>query len=439
MVERRWALTNLAGGPDEMKYSRIILAAVMLAGCTPYQSAPPQPEAPAAALSPSAEMHQRLMVLDSHLDTPAYFHSDDYDFSRRQSFDIDGTHVDLPRMNEGGLDGGFWVIFTPQGPLDTASYNAARTAAVMRQTAIREFAAKYGEHVELAFGASDAERIFAADRKVVFQSMENSYPLGTDIALLQTFYIGGLRMIAPVHFRNNQFADSATDVVQPFGGLSSLGEELVREANRLGLILDGSHASDDTVRDMLALSSTPIILSHSGPKGVYDHPRNLPDDLLIAIAADGGVIQVNAYGGYLELLPVSPERQAALDALEGQFGDDTSAMNPETLAAFREARDALDKEFPPPMSTFAKFMEHLLYMLELVGPDHVGIGADWDGGGGVEGMKDVAELPKVTAALLEAGYSEDDIAKIWGGNMLRLMREVEAAKTATLVSPKVLN
>ena len=424
-----------------MKRILLALPAAFLAACAPDVATVPAEEATAAqtAQTPGGAFHQSLMVLDSHLDTPAYFHTPEYNFSKRGDFDVDGTHVDLPRMNEGGLDGGFWVIFTPQGPLDTASYNAARTAAILRQTAIREMAAKYAADVELAFNAADAERIFANGKKIVFQSMENSYPLGTDVSLLETFYIGGLRMIAPVHFRNNQFADSATDVTPVYGGLSPLGEELVKEANRLGLVIDGSHASDDSVRDMLALSTTPIILSHSGPKGVYDHPRNLPDDLLKAIADDGGVIQVNAYGSYLEALTATPERLAAIAEIEAQFGTDTTKMTPETLKAYGEARDAMDKQFPPPRSTFEKFMEHLLYTLELVGADHVGIGADWDGGGGVDGMKDITDLPKVTAALLEAGYSEEDVAKIWGGNMLRLVREAEAARTATVVSPPTLN
>jgi membrane dipeptidase len=421
-----------------MKRLVLALPAVILAACTP-PGAPVDPAANTAARSASETLHQGFMVLDSHLDTPAYFHTADYDFSKRGDFDKDATHVDLPRMQDGGLDGGFWVIFTTQGPQDAASMNAARTTALLRQMAIREMAAKYETDVALAFTAADAERIFADGRKIVFQSMENSYPLGNDVSLLETFYIGGLRMIGPVHFRNNQFADSATDVTQVFGGLSPLGESLIREANRLGLILDGSHASDDTVRDMLALSTTPIILSHSGPKGVYDHPRNLPDDLLKAIADDGGVIQVNAYGAYLEELTSTPERLAAVAKLEATFGEDTSKMPPETIEAFRTARREMDKAFPPPRSTFDKFMEHLLYTLELVGPDHVGIGADWDGGGGVDGLKDITDLPKVTAALLEAGYSEEDLAKIWGGNMLRLMREVEAAKTAELVSPVALN
>ncbi len=425
-----------------MKRILFALPAVLLAACTPdaaVGSGEGAGEQQVINISATSAMHQGFMVLDSHLDTPAYFHNPDYTFGTRGDFDVDGTHVDLPRMNAGGLDGGFWVIFTPQGPLDKASYNSARTAAVMRQVAIRELAAKYPDDVELAFTAADAERIFAEGRKIVFQSMENAYPFGDDVSLIETFYVGGLRMIAPVHFRNNQFADSATDVNAVFGGLSPAGEELVREANRLGLMLDGSHASDDTVRDMIALSTTPIILSHSGPKGVYDHPRNLPDDLLKAIADDGGVIQVNAYGGYLEPLVASPERLAAIAELEAQYGKDTSAMAPDVLAAYRAARKEMDKAHPAPRSTYAKFMEHLLYMLELVGPEHVGIGADWDGGGGVDGMKDIAALPQVTADLLDAGYSEEDLANIWGANMLRLMREVEAVRSATLTSPATLN
>ncbi|MFN7178729.1 dipeptidase, partial [Hyphomonas sp.] len=311
-----------------MKKLILAVPAMLLAACASNGAPMPTPEVAAAPVSEARQLHERLMVLDTHLDTPAFFHSPTYTFSNRGDFDKDGTQVDLPRMNEGGLDGGFWVIYTPQGPLDDASVYAARTSAVLRQMAIREFAAKYSDDVELAFTAADAERINAAGKKVVFQSMENSYPLGNDVSMLETFYVAGLRMIAPVHFANNQYADSTTDVGPAFGGLSPLGEELVREANRLGLILDGSHASDDTLRDMLALSTTPIILSHSGPKAIYDHPRNLPDDLIEAVAAGGGVIQINALGAYLELLTATSERTAALAALQEQFGGNLSALTP---------------------------------------------------------------------------------------------------------------
>ncbi|MEO1552464.1 MAG: membrane dipeptidase, partial [Pseudomonadota bacterium] len=295
--------------------------AIGLAACAPQMpgagstvSAQQAPEAAANSSTSDVDaFHDSIAVFDSHLDTPALFHTPDYLFTARGSFEKDGTHVDLPRMNEGGLDGGFWVIFTRQGPLDEASYAAARTHGLMRQTAIREFAARYHEDVALAFSADHVEAILADGKKVVFQSMENSYPLGTDVSLLEHFYIGGLRMIAPVHFATNQFADSATDVNQLYGGLSPLGEDLIREANRLGLVLDGSHAADSVVRDMMALSTTPIILSHTGAKAIYDHPRNIDDQLLLELAENGGVIQMNIFGGYLEELVPTPQRQAAVE------------------------------------------------------------------------------------------------------------------------------
>ena len=396
-------------------------------------------EVEAGGLAGAISLHDSIAVYDSHLDTPALFHSEAYTFSKRGSWEVDGTHVDLPRMNEGGLDGGFWVIFTRQGPLDTQSYAAARTHALMRQTAIREFAAKYEDEVALAFSAEDADRILAAGKKVVFQSMENSYPLGTDLSLLDHFYIGGLRMIAPVHFANNQFADSATDISAVHDGLSQLGETLIVRANDLGLILDGSHASDATVRDMLALSRTPIILSHTGAKAIYDHPRNIDDALLQELADQGGVIQMNIFGGYLEALEPSPERTAALAELEATYGTDTSTMSPERLAAWNTARRALDRSYPRPRSTYEKFMEHTFYVLELIGPEHVGISGDWDGGGGVDGMSDVSMLQKITEDLLRAGYSQSEVEMIWGGNMMRLMAAAEAGRTSQLVSPNILN
>ena len=389
--------------------------------------------------SKADDFHESIAVFDSHLDTPILFRTPDYRFLERQTWEEHGTHVDYPRMNEGGLDGGFWVIYTRQGPLDEASYKAARTHGIMRQAAIREFAAKYHDKVALAFNADDADRILANGKKVVFQSMENAYPLGLDVSLLETFYIGGLRMIAPVHFANNQFADSATDIETLYEGLSPLGEDLVREANRLGMILDGSHASDDTVRDMIALSTTPIILSHTGAKAIFDHPRNIDDALLLELAASGGVIQMNIFGGYLEALQPSPERVAALAELEDEYGSNPAEMDEETLAAWRSARAELDQTYPRPRSTYEKFMEHTFHVLELIGPDYVGISGDWDGGGGVDGMSDVSMLKKITDDLLAAGYTKKDVEKIWAGNMMRLMRAAEAARTSDLISPDVLN
>ena len=427
-----------------MKTLMVSLAGVALlsaAACAPALEGSgtliSEQKAPDGAISNAADFHEGLLTLDAHLDTPALFHRDGYDFSKRGTYERDRTNVDLPRLHAGNLDGGFWVIYTAPGPLDEASYIAARTSAILRQASIRELAAKYSESVELAFVADDAARIHEAGKIVVFQSMENAYPLGEDITLLQTFYVGGLRMLGLVHFESNQFADSSTD--DPLhGGLSELGKDLVREANRLGMIVDASHASDDALRDMMAVSSTPVILSHSGPDGVFEHARNVPDELLIQLAESGGVVHVNAFGGYLEDLQPTAERAAALEALNDEYGSNFADMSDEEISAYRVARIALDQQFPAPRSSFEKYMEHLLYTLELVGVDHVGIGADWDGGGGVDGMADVSDVPKITSALQAAGYSDPEIEKIWSGNLLRLMRDVEAAKTVSLISPNVL-
>ncbi|MFT5776534.1 MAG: membrane dipeptidase [Hyphomonas sp.] len=409
--------------------SMLVLAA--LTACSPKAPAPaesvPEPES-------AAQLHERLLVLDSHLDTPANLSKPGFDIMADNPSVLGSVQVDLPKMMRGGLDGGFWVIFMPQGPVDEASFEAARTAALTRSDEILTMVSDHPESFELAYTSEDAARIAATGKRIVYQSIENSYPIGTDLSLVKTFYDRGVRFIGPVHFRDNQFADSATDLsASDFGGLSPLGEDLVREANRLGMVLDGSHAADSTVDDMIALSTTPLILTHTGVKAVYDHPRNIGDDLLRKIADDGGVIQINAYGGYLEALSPTPERQAALDELQTEFeGISPITADAETRERYMARMDEVDASFPPPRSTFEKFMEHMNHALEVVGPDHIGMGADWDGGGGVEGMEDVSFLPKVTERLLAEGYSEADIQKIWSGNMLRMLQQAEAAKEIPL-------
>jgi membrane dipeptidase len=396
---------------------------VLLAGSASCAAAAAPPVVAPAAMT----IHQRLITLDTHLDTPASFARTDWDFAAEHSMSADFAQVDLPRMKAGGLDGGFFAIYTPQGPRTPAGNAAARDAALVRATAIREMAARLSERVELAFTAADAARIAAKGKTIVYQSIENAYPLEGDLSLLATFQKMGVRMIGAAHFLNNDFADSATDPKGPeWRGLSPLGRQLVSEANRLGLILDASHSSDDVLDQMLALSTTPIILSHSGCKAVFDHPRNVDDRRLKALAAKGGVIQMNAYGNYLAAVPDDPARDAALKALREKYGD-TDALSGSRVADYVRERDAILARYPGSRRTFDQFMAHMLHALKLVGPDHVGIGLDWDGGGGVEGMEDVSAVPRISEALLKAGYSEADLAKIWSGNVLRLLAAAEAA------------
>jgi membrane dipeptidase len=287
----------------------------------------------------------------------------------------------------------------------------------------------------LALAADDAARIAAQGKRVVFMSIENSYPLETDLSLLQTFYNLGVRLAGPVHFANNGLADSSTDLKGPeWNGLSEQGRAFVAEANRLGIVLDGSHSSDTTLDQMVELSKTPVLLSHSGLKSVYNHLRNITDDSLRKLAAKGGVIQINFLSGFLIDTPRIPERQAALEEMTKRL------RKPNPTVADREAmvaaRREIDQKWPVPRASFEDAVAHLLRAIQLVGIDHVGIGADFDGGGGVTGFEDARDYPKITARLLQAGYSREDIQKVWSGNVLRVMRAAEAYARAPVAAAK---
>ena len=372
----------------------------------------------------------RILRLDSHLDTPMNFSRPGWDIMEAHSFEADLSQVDYPRMVQGGLDGGFFAIFTPQGPRTPEGFAAARDAALNRAVEIREMVARHAGTFALAARAEDAEIIAASGKRIVFMSMENSYPIGKDLTLLKTFYDLGVRMAGPVHFSNNDLADSATDPKGPeWHGLSPLGKEFVAEANRLGIMLDASHASDEVFDQMLALSSAPIVLSHSGARAVFNHPRNIDDARIGKLAAAGGVIQINSYSDYLVTKPAIPARDAAMRALGVKYGP-FRTLAADRLSAYMAERHAVEAQYPLPEGSMDDFMAHLIHVLKLVGADHVGIGLDWDGGGGVAGMQDVAGLPEISKRLVAAGYTQADLAKIWSGNVLRVMRAVEAKAAA---------
>ena len=391
------------------------------------------PRPVAARSDPAQTLHQRLICLDTHLDTPASLARPGWDMMQRHSREEDFTQVDYPRMVEGGLDGGFFAIYTPQGPLDAAGMAAARDAALLRAMEIRELVAAHPQQFELAFVAEDAARIAARGKRIVYQSIENSYPLGDDITLLRTFYRLGVRMVGLIHFKNNQFGDSATDKPQ-WNGLSPKSRELAALANNLGMVLDASHAADSVFDQLMELSRTPIILSHSGCRAVHDHPRNIDDARIKKLAAVGGTIQINSYNAYLIDAPRDPERDRARGALYEKL-ENLSGMTPaQAAAAVREVATgmkAINARYPQPRATFEMYMQHVTHALDLVGPDHVGVGCDWDGGGGVVGMEDVAAIPKITERLVKLGYTETQLASFWGGNALRVLKAAhDARKTA---------
>lgn len=383
----------------------------------------------AAAYRQARALHDRFIALDTHFDTAANLAKPGWSVADRHTV-AEGSQVDLPRMKEGGIDGGWWTIYTGQGDRTPAAHAEVRDRALLIGLRIHKMVAAHSDQMEIALTADDAKRIADAGKSIVYLSMENSYPIGKDITLVKTFYELGVRMIGPVHGRNNEMADSATDAGGPeWGGLSPLGKQLVAEANRLGMIIDASHAADSVLDQILDLSATPIVLSHSGAKAVFDHPRNAPDALLKKLAAKGGVIQMNAFGAYVAKIESSPERNAAQAELFARFGiagrGGMNALSAERMVEFQAARAELEKKFPTPRAPFDAFMAQVLHVLKLVGPDHVGMSGDFDGGGGLEGFMDVTGAPNITAALLAAGYTEADLAKIWGGNVIRLLRSAE--------------
>lgn len=395
-----------------MRYS-IALAALALAACTPA----PAPE-PTAATADPASIHERILTLDTHLDTPVVFERQGWNFAERHEWTTDLSHVDLPRMREGGLDGGWFVVYTPQGEIGAADDAAALALARRRLATIHRVIDVNAATIGIARTAAEGERLARAGKRVAFISMENSSPLGSDLSLLDEFYARGVRMAGPVHNGGNRLADSAGGPVR-HGGLSPLGRLWVERMNRLGIIIDGSHASDDTLRQMMALSDTPVILSHSGFKAIFDHRRNIDDALAREVAAQGGVIHINSV--FLSRYNSTPARNALSDRMERM-----DAMTPAEQRAVADAWTALDRTERVNEGDFALFMRALFHCLNVVGVDHCGIGADWDGGGGLRDFEDIRALPRVTAALLAAGYSESDVEKIWSGNILRVMRAVEA-------------
>lgn len=370
-----------------------------------------------AAAGEASTLHERLLTLDTHLDTPLHFPRAGWSFGERHTLAEDLAQVDLPRMESGALDGGFFVIYTAQGPLTEEGYAEALAFARERSDVIDATITRFPERIAPALTAADARRIAAGGRLFAFESIENSYPLGETLDLLAEFYRRGVRLAGPVHSANNQFADSATDEPR-WHGLSPLGRRWVAEMNRLGMVIDASHASDTAFDQLLELSKAPILLSHSGSRAAFEHPRNLDDGRIRRLAAAGGAICVTSV--FLSDMNLTDER-AALFAQYERIGELTPAEQRRLAERWR----ALDEHEPMWAADFERYTQMVLHVIDVAGVDHVCFGADWDGGGGIEGLEDITALPKITARLRDEGYSEEDLAKMWSGNVLRIL---EAAR-----------
>jgi len=392
---------------------RLALLAFLLSGCaaTP-EAAPPAPKA-----------HKDFLVLDTHLDTPLHFARAGWSFAGHHDPATDLVQVDMERMEAGALDGGFFAIYTEQGPLTAKGYADALAYARGRSELIDSTLAKFPDRIGRALTPADALRLNREGKLVAFKSMENSYELGEDLSLLQEFHDRGVRLAGPVHGANNQFADSSGDKPR-WHGLSPLGRQWVAEMNRLGMVIDASHASDDSFDQMLELSKTPLLLSHSSGRWAFDHPRNLDDNRIRKLAARGGAICVSTI--FLADMNMTPERAALFSKYEH-----IAELSPADQADLARKWRALDKTQPMwGKADFERYMQMVLHVIQVAGVDHVCFGADWDGGGGLPGIEDISALPKVTERLLKLGYREAQLAQFWGGNALRVLGAAQDARKA---------
>lgn len=368
----------------------------------------------------AAALHQQLFKIDTHLDTPtASLVKPGWDFGASHESAGDGSQCDLPRMRAGGIDAVVFAAYSAQNARTPEGFALAheRLLRVLQRT--REVVAAHDATCGLAATAADGRALKAAGRHAIYLSIENSYPLGRDAGRVADYSRLGVRMLGLTHMLNNDVADSSTDPRGPeWGGLSPFGREVVAECDRLGLLVDASHASDDALRDLLECSRAPVILSHSGCRAVCDHPRNIGDDLLRALARRGGVIQINALPVAVVAAP-DDGRADAFAALQLQLAD--RLPTPETAAWASGEWHRLEAAFPNPAVTLDDYVRHLEHAVAVAGIDHVGIGCDFDGGGGFPGLHSVADYPHLTAALVARGWSEEALAKVWGENTLRLL------------------
>ena len=322
-----------------------------------------------------------IITIDTHIDINVENFTDSLNYTMNTD-----TQFNLPNMSEGGLDVAWLVVYTAQGELNEEGYKAAYNNAISKFDAIDRLVNKYApDQIELALNSDDVRRILNKDKKVIMIGVENAYSMGLDTSNVRKFWEKGARYVSLTHNGHNQFSDSNTgefDGTSMHNGLSDLGKEVVELLNYYGIMIDISHPSKEAIRQMTELSKAPIIASHSSARALRDHPRNVDDDQLNWIKENGGVIQTTALGFFLT-----------------------------------------DREDPP--ADMNDFMDHIDYMVEKIGIDHVGISSDFDGGGGIIGWEDASETMNVTSALRERGYSESEIAKLWGGNLLRVLDEVQ--------------
>jgi membrane dipeptidase len=368
-------------------------------------------------LQRAIELHRQVPLIDGHNDLP---------FQMRKRGDLcfgqtdlrnpqPDFHTDIPRLRAGGVGAQFWVAY-PQYRVPPLEALVHTLEAI---DSINAMVAAHPETFEIARTADDIERIFQSGKIASIICVEGGQAINDSLAVLRMFHQLGARYMTLTHNRTHSWADSATDDPR-HGGLTDFGKSVVREMNRLGMMVDLSHTSPDVMRDALDVSTSPVLFTHSNARAVTDHPRNVPDEILDRIPENGGLVMATFVPPFTNQQAAGwwSARRARLAALQADGVTRASAI--------REAMEPWDAANPPPVATLAEVANHIDHLVKRIGIDHVGIGSDFDGiTNTVEGLEDVSKFPNLTAELLRRGYSEGDLAKILGANLLRVMRENE--------------
>ena len=387
-------------------------------------------------------IHESVITIDTHDDINVANFTDSINYTQRLN-----TQVNLPKMDEGQLDVAWLIVYTGQGDLTEEGYASAEVNAMSKFDAIHRLVEEYApDQIGLATSSDEVRSLIAEGKKVAMIGVENAYPIGEDLGNFELYRDKGARYVSLSHNGHSQFSDSNTGEADGFlhDGLSDLGKEAIVEMNRLGMMIDVSHPSKEAMRQMIGLSKAPIIASHSSARALCDHSRNLDDEQLFWMKENGGVIQTVAFSSYLntekhnarnEYMQAIRKRLARERGLEWYDRSEFRNLDANTIAEFigyyreivAEADELVANDLNAPTGvTVTDFVDHIDYMVNLIGIDHVGISSDFDGGGGIGGWQDASETYNVTLELVKRGYSEEDIQKLWGENLLRVLDEVQA-------------
>ena len=372
------------------------------------------------------KIHKKVLTLDTHADTPLRMIEPGFDMSKRHDPNETGSKVDYPRMKEGDLDAIFFAAFVAQDIRNDDGNSRAKALCIQMIDSILVSIERNSEIVGLALNPQDAYSLEKEDKRAIYIGIENGYPIGDDLTNVEAYYDKGVRYITLVHSSNNDLADSATD---PNGaehdGISDFGSRVVNEMNRLGVMVDVSHGSDSVFYDAIKLSKAPIIATHSNARAVTNHKRNMTDEMLKLMAKNGGVVQLTMLSSYLRDTPPNIKRDSAIDSLRSNMKP-IDKMSDEERVTLRAKYQEINEKYPDPPATVKDVVDHIDHIIKIAGIDHVGIGCDFDGGGGIEGVFDASEVMNITIELVRRGYTEEQIEKIWGGNLIRVFKDVQA-------------